>query len=143
MRRRKRKGERRDKRNAFILFHNLLIRSSFSPFPFIEAASLGPRSAFAFVRFIDPSASAAAIEAENGAEWLGRRIRVQYCESSEMKTKRRLTKCNRPSISLHPPFPLLLSLSLSLSSTLFHIFTANLLSYNYVMYPPLSLLNLD
>eukprot|EP00026_Physarum_polycephalum_P004277 Phypoly_transcript_04294.p1 GENE.Phypoly_transcript_04294~~Phypoly_transcript_04294.p1 ORF type:complete len:546 (+),score=93.93 Phypoly_transcript_04294:324-1961(+) len=55
-------------------------------------ASLGPHSAFAFVRFADPAASAAAIEAENGAEWLGRRIRVQYCESAEMKNKRRITK---------------------------------------------------
>lgn len=57
-----------------------------------EPPSPGPRSAFAFVRYTDPASSAAAIEAENGAEWLGRRIRVQYCESAEMKNKRRQTK---------------------------------------------------
>jgi RNA recognition motif-containing protein len=57
-----------------------------------EPPSPGPRSAFAFVRYTDPSSSAAAIEAENGVEWLGRRIRVQYCESAEMKNKRRQTK---------------------------------------------------
>jgi RNA recognition motif-containing protein len=50
------------------------------------------RSAFAFIRYTDPSSSSAAIEAENGVEWLGRRIRVQYCESAEMKSKRRAGK---------------------------------------------------
>jgi hypothetical protein len=29
---------------------------------------------------------------QNGAEWLERRIRVQYCESLEMKNKRRTQK---------------------------------------------------
>jgi len=51
-----------------------------------------PRSAFAFVRYKDPSSSVSAIEQENGAEWLDRRIRVQYCESPEMKNKRRTQK---------------------------------------------------
>jgi len=50
------------------------------------------RSAFAFVRYADPASSASAIEFENGAEWLERKIRVQYCESQEMKNKRRATK---------------------------------------------------
>ncbi|KAL6071263.1 Flowering time control protein FCA, variant 2 [Balamuthia mandrillaris] len=49
-----------------------------------------PRSAFAFVRFKDASSSASAIEQENGTEWLGKRIRVQYCESADMKGRRRL-----------------------------------------------------
>lgn len=48
-----------------------------------------PRNAFAFIRFKDPEYSAAAIEGENGKDWLGHRIRVQYCESKEMKNKRR------------------------------------------------------
>lgn len=51
-----------------------------------------PRNAFAFVRFRHASSSASAIEHENGAEWLERRIRVQYCESLEMKNKRRTQK---------------------------------------------------
>jgi RNA recognition motif-containing protein len=50
------------------------------------------RSAFAFIRYRDESHSATAIEKENGAEWLDRRIRVQYCESQEMKNKRRANK---------------------------------------------------
>jgi len=29
---------------------------------------------------------------KNGTEWFGRRIRVQYCESQEMKAKRRENK---------------------------------------------------
>lgn len=52
----------------------------------------GSRSSFAFVRFADPLASSQAIEQENGTEWFGRRIRVQYCESQEMKAKRRENK---------------------------------------------------
>merc|ERR1712232_1253850 len=47
------------------------------------------RNAFAFIRYKDESYSAAAIKEQNGIEWLGKRIRVQYCESKEMKNKRR------------------------------------------------------
>jgi len=50
------------------------------------------RSAFAFVRYKNFAHSASAIENENGTEWLDRRIRVQYCESQEMKNKRRANK---------------------------------------------------
>jgi RNA recognition motif-containing protein len=50
------------------------------------------RSAFAFIRYRDEAHSATAIEKENGTEWLDRRIRVQYCESQEMKNKRRANK---------------------------------------------------
>src|SRR3990167_395712 len=50
------------------------------------------KSAFAFIRFKDQAHSASAIESENGVEWLDRRIRVQYCESQEMKNKRRANK---------------------------------------------------
>jgi len=51
-----------------------------------------PRSAFAFVRYSDAASSATAIEHENGVEWLDRKIRVQYCESQEMKNKRKTNK---------------------------------------------------
>mmetsp|Transcript_10542 Transcript_10542/g.43013 ORF Transcript_10542/g.43013 Transcript_10542/m.43013 type:complete len:673 (+) Transcript_10542:185-2203(+) len=57
-----------------------------------ESAPMAPRSAFAFVRYKSAAHSAAAIENENGVEWLERRIRVQYCESQEMKNKRRANK---------------------------------------------------
>lgn len=50
------------------------------------------RSAFAFIRYKDESAASSAIENENGVDWLERRIRVQYCESQEMKNKRRANK---------------------------------------------------
>jgi len=50
------------------------------------------RSAFAFLRYKDADASTHAIEQENGSEWLDRKIRVQYCESQEMKNKRRAAK---------------------------------------------------
>eukprot|EP01097_Dermamoeba_algensis_P001076 TRINITY_DN1406_c0_g1_i3.p1 TRINITY_DN1406_c0_g1~~TRINITY_DN1406_c0_g1_i3.p1 ORF type:complete len:292 (-),score=84.59 TRINITY_DN1406_c0_g1_i3:444-1319(-) len=51
-----------------------------------------PRNAFAFLRFVHPLSSSAAIEQENGAEWMDRKIKVQYCESPEMKNKRRQNK---------------------------------------------------
>lgn len=50
------------------------------------------RNAFSFIRYVEPSSSANAIEQENGVEWLDRRIRVQYCESQEAKNKRRANK---------------------------------------------------
>jgi RNA recognition motif-containing protein len=50
------------------------------------------RSAFAFIRFSEPSAASAAIENENGTLWLDRYIRVQYCETPEMKYRRRMNK---------------------------------------------------
>lgn len=52
----------------------------------------GSRSAYAFLRYSDADSAARAIEQENGAEWFERRIRVQYCESQEMKMKRRQQK---------------------------------------------------
>uniref|UniRef100_A0A7S4HI81 RRM domain-containing protein n=1 Tax=Vannella robusta TaxID=1487602 RepID=A0A7S4HI81_9EUKA len=55
-----------------------------------------PANAFAFIRYKDEEFSAAAIEAENGTDWLGKRIRVQYCESKEMKNKRRAKQMKYP-----------------------------------------------
>jgi len=60
--------------------------------PEISGSDQATRSAYAFIRYSDPSFAATAIEHENGAEWLERRIRVQYCESQEMKNKRRANK---------------------------------------------------
>lgn len=57
---------------------------------FLFSPHLGETSsnnAFAFVKYTDPLFSAAAIEAENGQEWLGCSIRVQYCESVDKKAK--------------------------------------------------------
>lgn len=51
-----------------------------------------PRSAFAFIRFTESASSGSAIEQENGSDWLNRKIRVQYCESQEMKNKRKANK---------------------------------------------------
>eukprot|EP01114_Cavostelium_apophysatum_P014369 TRINITY_DN370_c0_g1_i2.p1 TRINITY_DN370_c0_g1~~TRINITY_DN370_c0_g1_i2.p1 ORF type:complete len:441 (-),score=76.99 TRINITY_DN370_c0_g1_i2:111-1433(-) len=78
-----------------------LLKERFSPYGKVESVSLVNRdpeddhkdsyakSAFAFIRYTDPGASSAAIDRENGADWLDRKIRVQYCESLEMKNKRR------------------------------------------------------
>ncbi|PRP82616.1 hypothetical protein PROFUN_04921 [Planoprotostelium fungivorum] len=60
--------------------------------PTEEETESGVRSAFAFVRFNDSKSSGMAIEQQNGALWNDKRIRVQYCESQEMKTKRRVNK---------------------------------------------------
>jgi len=56
----------------------------------IEDSSI--RNAFCFLRYESENSSIAAIEQENGVEWMERRIRVQYCESPEMKYRRRQTK---------------------------------------------------
>jgi len=79
-----------------------LIEARFGEYGKIESVTLvnkeagapqeGPRSAFAFLRFSDPMNATQALESENGAEWLDRRIRVQYCESQDMKMKRRASK---------------------------------------------------
>jgi RNA recognition motif-containing protein len=50
------------------------------------------RNAFCFLRYESEDSAIAAIEQENGADWLDRRIRVQYCESPEMKIRRRQVK---------------------------------------------------
>jgi len=82
------------------------IQQRFSPYGKVESISLvnkeadpndennedGVRSAFAFVRYSDALSSAVAIEQQNGTMWNDRRIRVQYCESQEMKNKRRANK---------------------------------------------------
>jgi len=60
-----------------------------SPTPYGESNSVRQANAFAFIRYKDEAHAAAAIESENGTDWLGKRIRVQYCESKEMKNKRR------------------------------------------------------
>jgi hypothetical protein len=42
---------------------------------------------------------------QNGAEWLERRIRVQYCESLEMKNKRRTQKYFSSLVAANPYLP--------------------------------------
>eukprot|EP01113_Clastostelium_recurvatum_P044055 TRINITY_DN7391_c0_g1_i5.p1 TRINITY_DN7391_c0_g1~~TRINITY_DN7391_c0_g1_i5.p1 ORF type:complete len:516 (-),score=22.36 TRINITY_DN7391_c0_g1_i5:71-1618(-) len=70
------------------------------------------KSAFAFVRYVNPASSIAAIEYENGAEWIDRRLRVQYCESTEMKSKRKQNRQPSPStIMTYSTMPLLSSTS--------------------------------
>eukprot|EP01117_Protostelium_nocturnum_P013611 TRINITY_DN5098_c0_g1_i1.p1 TRINITY_DN5098_c0_g1~~TRINITY_DN5098_c0_g1_i1.p1 ORF type:complete len:448 (-),score=145.12 TRINITY_DN5098_c0_g1_i1:1293-2636(-) len=69
-----------------------LVNKELEPFTDEESGEVVPRSAFAFIRYADPSSSALAIEQENGVEWNDRRIRVQYCESQDMKNKRRANK---------------------------------------------------
>jgi len=80
------------------------IQGRFSAYGTIESISLvnkevepseegdQTRSAFAFVRYNDAKSSGMAIEQQNGSLWDDRRIRVQYCESREMKDKRRANK---------------------------------------------------
>jgi len=60
------------------------------------------RNAYAFIRFTDSSCAEMAIEQENGGDWFNRKIRVQYCESQEMKNKR---KANKYYNSLAAQFP--------------------------------------
>jgi len=73
-----------------------LVRDRFESFGNIVAVDLilnegdeKNRSAFAFVRFAEPYSAPFAIESENGIEWLGKRIRVQFCEPPEVKQRRR------------------------------------------------------
>jgi len=66
-----------------------------------EDEDKAPRSAFAFVRYDNIQSSENAIEAENGIEWLGQKIKVQYSESKEMKHRRRLKKYS----AMYEPFP--------------------------------------
>jgi len=54
------------------------------------------KSAFAFVRYVEPAGAALAIENENGVDWCGRRVRVQYCETPETKSKRRAPGSSSP-----------------------------------------------
>jgi len=73
-----------------------------------EDDTKGARSAFAFIRYKDETAASSAIENENGITWLERRIRVQYCESQEMKNKRRANKFYQsyPNGNMYyPPLP--------------------------------------
>lgn len=50
------------------------------------------RTAFAFLRYTTVAASGAAIEGVNGKDWMGRRVRVQYCETPEMKYRKRINR---------------------------------------------------
>eukprot|EP01104_Vermistella_antarctica_P015450 TRINITY_DN508_c0_g4_i3.p1 TRINITY_DN508_c0_g4~~TRINITY_DN508_c0_g4_i3.p1 ORF type:complete len:857 (-),score=247.66 TRINITY_DN508_c0_g4_i3:70-2529(-) len=54
-----------------------------------DTSAAPKRDWFAFVLFVDDAGSASAIEAENGTDWNGRTLRVQYCESQEIKNRRR------------------------------------------------------
>jgi len=69
----------------------------------LNSSTSRPRNAFAFIRYKEQEHSAAAIQAENGKEWLGNKLRVQYCESKEMKNKRR-AKHPKFSPYSHPPY---------------------------------------
>lgn len=63
------------------------------------------RNAFAFIRYKDEAHSALAIKEQNGTEWLGKRIRVQYCESKEMKNKRRAKHMKYAQYNMNPYYP--------------------------------------
>lgn len=49
-----------------------------------------PIFSYAFVKYKKELSAAKAIENENGAYWINNRIKVQYCETLEMKLKKRL-----------------------------------------------------
>jgi len=55
-------------------------------------------TSYAFITYSEPSAAAAAIENENGTSFLGSVIRVQYCETPDMKMRKKIAK-------LHTAFP--------------------------------------
>ena len=58
-----------------------------SPVPGIKTLT-----SYAFVTFTEPTAAAAAIENENGANFQGETIRVQYCETPDMKMRKKMSK---------------------------------------------------
>jgi RNA recognition motif-containing protein len=94
-----------DKCNIFVgglnssLITKELLEQKFSSYGTIENISLikrsnnnqmsVPKNSFAFIRYKDPESSIPAIENENGSEWLGEKIRVQYCQTQEMKEKKK------------------------------------------------------
>lgn len=49
-----------------------------------------PIFSYAFVKYKKELSAAKAIENENGAYWINNRIKVQYCETLEMKLRKRL-----------------------------------------------------
>lgn len=52
-----------------------------------------PITSYAFITFSDPNAAASAIENEDGSTFLGTGpIRVQYCETPDMKLRKKLAK---------------------------------------------------
>lgn len=57
-------------------------------------------TSYAFITFSEPSAAAAAIENENGASFLGAIIRVQYCETPDMKLRKKIAKLH--TVFSHP-----------------------------------------
>ena len=70
------------------------LKERFAPYGTVASADViskgsGNRSAFGFVRYESESSSELAIDAQNGTEWFGRRIRVQYCETDEAKMRRK------------------------------------------------------
>jgi len=100
-----------DRRNVFVgglnprLATEALLVERFAPYGGLENVSFinhltdpantapddprATRSAYAFLRFGNEESAAVAIEHENGKEFCERVLRVQYCESSETKQKRR------------------------------------------------------
>jgi hypothetical protein len=59
-----------------------------------------PRNnAFAFVRFSEASSAVVAIEKFNDEVFLDRRLRVQYCETQEMKQKKKAVKYQNSSMN--------------------------------------------
>ena len=46
------------------------------------------RHAYAFIKYKNPESAARAMENEDGAHWLNQILKVQYCQSPEMKKRR-------------------------------------------------------
>jgi RNA recognition motif-containing protein len=68
--------------------------------PSSATQSKSPTS-YAFVTFADDAAASAAIENENGAVFLGEIIRVQYCETPEMKLRKKMAKLRDQGFPTH------------------------------------------
>eukprot|EP01116_Phalansterium_solitarium_P021861 TRINITY_DN6994_c0_g1_i1.p1 TRINITY_DN6994_c0_g1~~TRINITY_DN6994_c0_g1_i1.p1 ORF type:complete len:430 (+),score=98.44 TRINITY_DN6994_c0_g1_i1:38-1327(+) len=82
-----------------------LVEEKFKPYGNLESVTLinpaemenagsvtSSKSAYAFVRFSDPQSALRAMEREHDREWLDKRkIRVQYCETQEQKSRRKST----------------------------------------------------
>lgn len=61
-------------------------------------------NAYAFIRFSDPASAVAAIEYENDQIFLQRRLRVQYCETQEMKLRKKIVNYQTIAYGSASPF---------------------------------------
>jgi|SaaInlStandDraft_7_1057024.scaffolds.fasta_scaffold15971_2 hypothetical protein len=89
------------------------IRQQFCSYGVIESIDLingtydqtgSTKSAIAFVKYMNQHSAALCIESENGNVWLGRKIRVQYCETQEMKKKRKQQPPSKNNPNIETPF---------------------------------------